>query len=527
MPSRLHLSLAAVAIAATAVCSSTAVAGTARSAATGSTPVESLRSEGPLTRIDVGNDLACQIFRGRAGQVYPQGTVPADCTTTVRVNGLTYTSHFGQHGGSAASNLSGAGNARLLDPVSQGEVTGAGTVRSPFSVTTVADAGPIRVTQVDSYVTGDDFFTTSMTLRNTSDGPEGVRLYRGWDCYLGGSDQGYGFKDLVVEGSTGCSQTPNNSPSALVEGLVPNPAQGPSRFLETGYSSVWSAIASGNPLANTCRCNERIDNGAVVSWDLDIAPGQSVTRTVREVFSPEGDIPNPDSLPDPVVQFQISPGYHDFGGVAAGSRSTPEVFTVENVGDAPITISPGGIRLAGDNPSQFAVTGGTCAPGSTIAGGGSCTVAVTFAPTGFAAADATIGVTTNEGTRSAIVAGRAPNAFDAVYALEVAGIDLVSITPARRVAARGARRAAATVVSTGAGPGTVTLRRCLTASCKRSVVVARTAVDFAAGSQVVALRTRALRPGAYLWTASLGLSTVKTRMLVPGAKVRRAVPVTG
>lgn len=93
------------------------------------------------------------------------------------------------------------------------------------------------------------------------------------------------------------------------------------------------------------------------------------------------------------------------------------------------------------------------------------------------------------------------------------------------MATRGARTASATVVATGAGPGTVTLRRCLNRSCKKSVVMGATPVQFINGPQSVRLATKALRPGTYRWTATLGLSTATARMVVRAAS--RPVPVTG
>lgn len=101
----------------------------------------------------------------------------------------------------------------------------------------------------------------------------------------------------------------------------------------------------------------------------------------------------------------ISPSTHDFGTIAIGAMSAPEVFTVRNYGLAP-TPEPLTVTLQGANPGDFVLDGGTCVTGP-ISGGGSCTFTVAFAPTVEGARSASVRVTAPfAGVGTAALAGQ-------------------------------------------------------------------------------------------------------------------------
>ena len=58
---------------------------------------------------------------------------------------------------------------------------------------------------------GNEYYRTDMTLTNATDGRMPVRLYHAADCYLQGSDSGYGFVDTTNH-AVACYQSPNDSP---------------------------------------------------------------------------------------------------------------------------------------------------------------------------------------------------------------------------------------------------------------------------------------------------------------------------
>ncbi len=51
----------------------------------------------------------------------------------------------------------------------------------------------LQVSQTDTYVVGQESYRTDTQISNTGGSSQSVILYRAADCYLGGSDTGYGF----------------------------------------------------------------------------------------------------------------------------------------------------------------------------------------------------------------------------------------------------------------------------------------------------------------------------------------------
>jgi hypothetical protein len=79
-------------------------------------------------------------------------------------------------------------------------------------------------------------------------------------------------------------------------------------------------------------------------------------------------------------QISISPSSYDFGTVAAGSSSSPQIFTISDTGTADLIISS--MSITGTDSDQFTLQTVTCTSLTpTISSGGSCTVSVTFTPT--------------------------------------------------------------------------------------------------------------------------------------------------
>jgi hypothetical protein len=240
-----------------------------------------ISSSGPLTNITIGADLSCQVaYAGDpAFEFYPSTSAPADCGTLLAVGETLY-----------APAMSGASSAKgtttAFTPVSQSGVSGNGTAESPYTVVTVVTAGSLQITQTDSYVVGQEAYRTDVRVEGASASASFV-LYRAGDCYLQGTDRGYGFSDPGT-GGVGCSANPNNSPLARIEGWQPLTAG--SSFMEASYTEVWAAIGTRAPFANTCRCGEALDNGAGLSWSGQVGQGGSATFSHLTIFSPTGQV---------------------------------------------------------------------------------------------------------------------------------------------------------------------------------------------------------------------------------------------
>jgi hypothetical protein len=269
---------------------------------------QDIASGGPLTHVYVGDELSCQVAHAAdsALQFFPPSTIPGDCGTFLAVNGADlYAPDFGAHGGSATGGL---GSYTPFTPVSQTPVTGDGSAANPFKVVTRADAGSsgLQLTQTDSYVAGQESYSTQVVVRNAGAAPQSILLYRAADCFLQGSDVGFGFTQ--PDGTVGCSANANNSPAGRIEAWSPTTPG--SHFFESGFGTVWSTIGSKSQFPDTCRCAESIDNGAGLSWSASVAPGGDATFTHNTVFSPTGQTgaqpPPPPPPPPPSAALSIS-----------------------------------------------------------------------------------------------------------------------------------------------------------------------------------------------------------------------------
>ena len=243
-----------------------------------------ISSAGPLDNIFLGVDISAQIGHTGDGsyEVYPPGTTPGDYGTFLVVADTLYAPDMEGHGSTASGEI---GTYTAFTSISQTPITGTGATSDPFSVTTVVGVGAtgLTITQVDSYIVGQESFRTDVTVANSGATPVSGILYRALDCYLGGSDSGYGILNGT---SIGCSANPNNVPAGRIEQLVP--LTGGNDYYQSFYGSVWAAIGTHQPFPDTCDCTTQQDNGAGISWNITVPAGGSVTRANVTVFSPTG-----------------------------------------------------------------------------------------------------------------------------------------------------------------------------------------------------------------------------------------------
>lgn len=244
-----------------------------------------ITSTGPLTRIIVSDQLNCQVARqGDADlQFFSGGSDNGACGTLVAVDGVLFGPAF-------LPAASATGPRVPFTPVSQSAVTGAGTTGDPLKLTTIVDLGTtgVRLTQADSYVVGEDSYRTDVQIANGGTAPRAVVLFRAGDCYLQGSDQGYGFVDPARK-TVGCSANPSNSPSGRV--IAWSPVTDGNNYLEARQATVWGQIGAKSPLPDTCECGVFQDNAAALSWSLSLPAGGQETRSHLTTFSPAGQLP--------------------------------------------------------------------------------------------------------------------------------------------------------------------------------------------------------------------------------------------
>jgi hypothetical protein len=282
------------------VAASAVLAGSAAAA----TPSADIAGAGKLEHITIGNELSCQVkYQGESAfQFYPSSVSPGDCGTflSLGLGNELFTPDFANHG-ATATGIGGLDNVTgVFAPVSQSPVSGAGTTASPLTVTTVVDVPGrnLRLTETDSYVSTSQAYQTDVTIQNTGTAAREGNLYRAADCFLQGSDTGFG----MLEGSNpGCALSANNSPAGRIEqwvAITPGNrySEGPFGTGSTG-TGIWHQISLRAPLNNAVEAATDQDNGAGISWAFSVGGGASQTFSHYTVLSPTGVSGAPEFTP--------------------------------------------------------------------------------------------------------------------------------------------------------------------------------------------------------------------------------------
>ena len=237
---------------------------------------------GPLTKIAISTTLNCSV--DHLGDYHGEWFEEIACGTFVAVGDHIY----GPQSIPAGEDLTSTAGYLAFTPVSQSPVTGSGTAASPFTVTTVVSLGEtgLTLTEVDTYVVGQESYRTEIKLSQTGGEARSVRVYRGGDCYLQNSDFGRG---AVLNGNAPTCRAPAKSadPNRV---LGFQPVTGGSTYIEGDYDAVWKAIGTRAALPNTIG-DEWHDNGVAVSWSVDIPASGSSRVSSLAFFSPVGHAP--------------------------------------------------------------------------------------------------------------------------------------------------------------------------------------------------------------------------------------------
>ena len=359
----------------------------AASAAT--TPFVDIHSAGPLSDIYIGNDLGCQVRDGgfSSTEFFPNTAGPGDCGTFLSVESASelYGPDFANHA-STATDFTANTAYTPFTPVSQTGVTGSGTAASPYQVITTVAAGTsgLTITEVNSYVVGNDYFQTDINVTNNSGAAQTALVYHVADCLLRGTTSGFGAVDMSTPNAAApsCTQTANNSPPSASEEFMPITAS--NNYVEeqsgnaAGAGEIWGDIGSQASLSNSCACSTDEDNAAAINWTFLRRPtGTNSTFSMRTVIV--------DSVPAGGFSLTGAPGTSVGGAVATitdpNVSATPSAYTATiNWGDG--NTSPG--TVAGSN-GDFTVTGNHA-----YTAGGTYPVAVTITSVGTSQGSSTV-----------------------------------------------------------------------------------------------------------------------------------------
>jgi hypothetical protein len=251
---------------------------------------EEITSSGPLSRIMISDTLSCQVAHRDDDQFefFPSSSEIGDCGTFLGLGG----SVWGPAGGSAT---------RIpWTPVSQTPVAGNGSSGDPFRIVTTVDLPEARlqIQETDSYIVGSQSYRTDVLITNVGNAGQTGFVFRAADCYLQGDDTGLVSVD---NGAPACIVDPTRG--RRIEQWTPiTPG---SHFFAGPFGEVWSLVGSQQNFPDRCECDAEFpfDNGAGLSWELNLAPGASATYSHETFFSPVGRGPVQqqfkDSVPDP------------------------------------------------------------------------------------------------------------------------------------------------------------------------------------------------------------------------------------
>jgi hypothetical protein len=359
----------------------------------------SITSSGPLTNITISDELNCAV--NHTGDASGEFYGDTACATEVALGGVTY----------GPSNIPAGNDPGGFVPVSQSGVTGSGTAGDPYRIVTVVDVGTtgLRITETDTYVVGQESYRTDVQVTNTTGSAVNAVLYRGGDCYLQDSDDGFGMTGSPA-GAVACVAPDANDPSVpgtRIEQWIPLTSG--SHYYEASYSQVWSAMDAGTQFPDTCRCSELIDNGAGLSWPVSLAAGGSATYSHLTTFSPAGTLaltmtktadsatatagsqdgytitisnPNASAATLDTVVDELPAGFSYVAGSTTGATtSNPAVAGQQLTWSGPISVPGGTPAVPGTTSLHFSVTVSTT-PGTYYNAANATSSGNTVVPTG-------------------------------------------------------------------------------------------------------------------------------------------------
>jgi uncharacterized pyridoxal phosphate-containing UPF0001 family protein len=205
----------------------------------------------------------------------------------------------------------------------------------------------------------------------------------------------FGYAPFFVYQGTSAPVTVTVSPASLTfssQTVGTTSASKPVTVTNTSTTSTSLSVAATGDfaIASTGTCGTSLAGGASCTVNVTFTPTAAGTRTgTLSVTDAALNSPQTVSLKgtgaNPVVKITVTPASETFASQTVSTTSAAKVVTVKNTGTPSTTLSLG---ISGD----FEIaSNSTC--GASLAGGGSCTVDVTFTPTQAGTRTGTLSVT--------------------------------------------------------------------------------------------------------------------------------------
>lgn len=150
---------------------------------------------------------------------------------------------------------------------------------------------------------------------------------------------------------------------------------------DTAVTFAGISLSGANPadFAFTSNCATSIAAGAKCSVSVTFSPGATGARSASLSFN-DNAIGAPQSVSltgSGTVSVSLSPTSLTFGPQTAGTQSAPQTISISNASTVALSLSS--VWLSGPNGADFLMTD-TC--GSTLAAGATCSISISFLPTG-------------------------------------------------------------------------------------------------------------------------------------------------
>ena len=185
--------------------------------------------------------------------------------------------------------------------------------------------------------------------------------------------------------------------------------------------------------------------------------------TTAEIADLAAFIGNPTVTAAPAAA--VNPASLSFAATTIGQSASPLATTLSNTGNAALNV--GTLTLSGAAAGDYAISGGTCANGTSLAAGANCTVQVTFKPSSSGARGASLVIAHNAtgGSSTVALSGTGNAVAQATVALSANAIDFGALvagtpSPAKSITVNNTGQAALTFSSIavgGANAGVFTL----------------------------------------------------------------------
>jgi hypothetical protein len=297
----------------------------------------------------------------------------------------------------------GDGPALTIAPGDQAFGAAVGLSDGPVKFT-VTNSGKSASGTLGTEVTGTD----ASMFKVSSDTCAGKTLATGASCTLGVtfSPTSLGAKTASVQvsgapGGVAAANLTGTGQTAASLGISPADQAFPSTATGSSSSAVVFTVSNnGQAVSGTVAAALAGTDAAHFSISQNncagVTLGAGASCTVHVTFSPTGTGGKSASLqvsgsPGGTTsaaltgtgltpaQLIVDPAARDYGAQSSGSQGGTFPFTVTNTGQA--TSGVPSITIAGTDASQFVISNNMCA-GTTLGGGASCTLMITFMPTG-------------------------------------------------------------------------------------------------------------------------------------------------